>query len=219
MSENDTGAAPPRPSPAARSKHSAVPTGTQRTRVTSNPLGWAAVIAFVAVAVVAAVLPGRAAWVDADASAPATTQPTETGASPGLRLPGGTGGGEGAGPGVPGPASSPAADGDLGLAVPISTPACDGTWVVFLGAATNPATYVSAVNHLLTSQPDAHYTLTRGGCTSMRQELPDGGLIYAVYVGPFADQAAACAARGNIGGDAYVKRMDDVTPPDQPWGC
>jgi hypothetical protein len=209
---------PPRPSPAPRSKHAAVPVATRPSRGTFNPLAWAAVIAVVAVVVVAAVLPGKAAWVDE--SAPAADQQTETGGSPGLPVPGGVGGGAAAGSSeVPGPVGPQSANGDLGLAVPISSPACDGTWVVFLGAATNPATYVSAVNHLLNSRPGTHYTLTRDGCTSMRQQLPDGSLIYAVYLGPFADQAAACSVRGRVGGDAYVKRMDDVTPADQPWGC
>jgi hypothetical protein len=110
-------------------------------------------------------------------------------------------------------------EGDLGLGVPISSPACDGSWVVFLGAATDPATYVADVNAMLSSQPGTAYTLTRGGCSSMRQQLDDGSLIYAVYTGPYPDQAAACSARGVIGGVAYVKRMDDATPPDKLWQC
>jgi serine/threonine-protein kinase len=196
-----------------------VPVSPPRPRRAFHPLAWAAGIAVVAVAVVAGVLPGKAAWLDAGAPPRTVDQQTDTESSPALPLPGGFGGGAGAGTaGVPGPATQ-APNGDLGLAVPISSPACDGTFVVFLGAATDPAGYVSAINHLLNSQPDTHYTLTQGGCSSMRQQLPDGSLIYAVYVGPFPDQAAACSARGEIGGDAYIKRMDDVTPPDQPWPC
>ncbi len=117
------------------------------------------------------------------------------------------------------PPPDAAANGDLGLGVPISSPACDGSWVVFLGAATNAATYVDDVTTLLASSPQARYTLTRGGCSSMRQSLPDGSLIYAVYVGPYPDQASACAARAGLGDAAYVKRMDNTTPPEQLWQC
>jgi hypothetical protein len=117
------------------------------------------------------------------------------------------------------PTEPDAANGDLGLSVPISSPACDSTWVVFLGASTDPATYVSDLSALLASQPGAQYLLTEGGCASMRQQLPDGSLIYSVYLGPFPDQASACATRNGIGGLAYVKRMDNVTPPEQLWEC
>jgi cell division septation protein DedD len=109
--------------------------------------------------------------------------------------------------------------GSLDVWVPMTRPACDGSWVVFLGAATDPAAYEADVRTLLSSQPTAKYVLTQGSCSSMRQALPDGTLIYTVYVGPYPDQAAACSARAAIGGAAYVKRMDDVTPADQLWQC
>ena len=110
-------------------------------------------------------------------------------------------------------------DGDLELAVPMTAPACDGSWAVFVGAATDSARYATDVQVLLDSYPQAQYTLTQGGCSSMRQQLPDGTLIYAVWAGPYPDQASACAARTQFGEGAYVKRMDDATPPDQLWPC
>jgi hypothetical protein len=112
-----------------------------------------------------------------------------------------------------------ATTGDLGLAVPMTAPACDGSWVVFLGAATEPLRYAEDVQVLLDGNPSAQYTLTQGSCASMRQQLPDGTLIYAVWTGPYADQAAACAARASMGDAAYVKRMDDTTPAEQTWEC
>ncbi|MCA0144896.1 hypothetical protein [Blastococcus sp. LR1] len=122
---------------------------------------------------------------------------------------------------APTPSAQPSgtAAGDLGLGVPISTPACDGSFMVFLGAATDPAAHAADVQALMSSRPGAMYTLTRGGCTSMRQQLDDGSLIYAVYVGPYPDQATACAARSAVGGSAYVKRMDNNTPATQLWQC
>jgi len=112
-----------------------------------------------------------------------------------------------------------ATTGDLGLAVPMTAPACDGSWVVFLGAAIDPSRYAADVQVLLDSNPAARYTITQGGCSSMRQQLDDGTLIYAVWTGPYADQAEACAARAGFGDAAYVKRMDNSTPPDQTWQC
>jgi hypothetical protein len=113
----------------------------------------------------------------------------------------------------------PPVKGDLELSVPMSTPACDGSWLVFLGAATDPSAYAADVSALLGSRPGAAYTLTEGGCSSMRQQLDDGSLIYAVYTGPYPDQTSACAARAAIGGIAYVKRMDDVSPAERTWQC
>lgn len=121
---------------------------------------------------------------------------------------------------TPDPSDAPdVTTGDLGLGLPMTSPACDGTWIVFLGAATDATRYSADVRALLDSHPGSMYTLTQGGCSSMRQQLPDGSLIYAVYTGPYPDQAAACAARAQVGGDAYVKRMDDVTPAEQLWEC
>ncbi|MGY2126965.1 hypothetical protein [Blastococcus sp. SYSU DS0617] len=101
----------------------------------------------------------------------------------------------------------------------MTLPECDGSWVVFLGAATEPAAYAADVRTLLNSRPDAKYLLTRGSCTSMRPALSDGTLIYSVWIGPYPDQATACAARAVVGGGAYVKRMDNTTPPEQLWQC
>jgi serine/threonine-protein kinase len=119
---------------------------------------------------------------------------------------------------APPTAPSQPAPGDLGLGTPISRPACDSSWVVFLGSATDPATHRSRVADLLAAHPGASYLLTEGSCSSLRQRL-DGNLIYAVYRGPFPSQAAACAAKDQAGGDSYVKKLDDTTPADQLWSC
>jgi hypothetical protein len=75
--------------------------------------------------------------------------------------------------------------GDLNLGVPISSPACDSTWVVFLGAAVDAVTHQADVSTLLNSHSGAQYLLTEGGCSSMRQRTPEGSLIYAVYIVPY----------------------------------
>lgn len=188
--------------PAHAASHPAPPARRRRSSI-----AWLLLLAVLvaAAAVTAVVLDGR---VDsgspmAEADEPAATETPEE-----------------AGPGrSPLPGGGETADGDLALETPMTEPTCDGSWVVFVGAATNPASYQDMVTRLLESHPSSKYTVTAGGCASMRQSLPDGTLIYAVYVGPYPDQAAACADAARIGGGAYVKRMDDVTPPEQTWDC
>jgi serine/threonine protein kinase, bacterial len=107
----------------------------------------------------------------------------------------------------------------LGLGVPMALPACEGSWVVILGSATDPASYAADVSALLSSNPEAKYALTQGTCASLRQQTAEGQQIYAVYVGPYPDQASACAVKLATGVQAYVKRMDQTTPPDQTWSC
>lgn len=120
----------------------------------------------------------------------------------------------------PAPAPVTPQDGrGLGLATPISSPACNGRWVVFVGSGLEPDTYPADVAQLLSQFPGADYLLTDGECSSLRQRLPDDRLIYAVYYGFYPTQAAACERRDQIGGDSYVKRLDDVTPADQLWEC
>ena len=116
-------------------------------------------------------------------------------------------------------ASTASPTGDLGLATPISRPPCDGQWIVLVGATTTPGQYPDGVDHLLQSYPGSHYLLTEGSCASLRQGLPDGSVIYAVYFGPYPTPAAACGMRVQVGDHAYVKVLDDVAPPDRPWKC
>jgi hypothetical protein len=191
-----------------------------------GPVGWGVAGALVVVAAVvgAIVLGGSPDQVTPTADgggAGRSTAENLDGSRPSPELPSvGVGSDAGsstsAAPSTTAPAQLP---GDLNLGVPISSPTCDSTWVVFLGAAIDPAAYPADVSTLLATRSDAKYLLTEGGCSSMRQRTAEGTQIYAVYVGPYPDQAAACAARSAIGGNAYVKRMDDATPPEQLWTC
>ncbi|SDM61999.1 serine/threonine protein kinase [Geodermatophilus siccatus] len=191
--------------------------------------GWlVAAVALVVVAVLTGVLLGQSASGDDaptgdDAAAGATPPAAEAVApSPAQESTPGPGPGRASAP-TTGPGSTPApdpqqAEGDLGLATTISSPECDSSWVVFLGSAVDPDTYPEDVAVLLAEHPGAEYLLTEDSCASLRQEL-DGNRIYSVYEGPYPDRATACAARARVGGDAYVKRLDDTTPPEQLWTC
>ncbi|MGW3960476.1 serine/threonine-protein kinase [Amycolatopsis sp. NPDC005003] len=113
-------------------------------------------------------------------------------------------------------ATSVSAGADLGLATAMSTPACDGSFIVVLGSAVTPARYRADVQRFLDAHPGAAYLhAPTTGCGSLRQQLNGAG-IYAVYNGPFATRDAACARRS---GGAYVKRLDNTTPPTQAITC
>ncbi|WP_328647685.1 serine/threonine protein kinase [Amycolatopsis sp. NBC_00348] len=99
---------------------------------------------------------------------------------------------------------------DLGLTTPLSTPACDGSYVVVLGSAVTPARYRTDVQQLLNAHPGARYLHTPStGCGSLRQQV-DGADVYAVFDGPFTGKESACARRT---GAAYVKRLDTTSSP------
>jgi len=113
-------------------------------------------------------------------------------------------------------ATSVTSSADLGLATPMSTPACDGSYVVVLGSAVTPARYRADVQQFLAANPGAGYLHAPStGCGSLRQQL-NGADVYAVFAGPFTTKAAACARRS---GGAYVKRLDTTTPATQVISC
>src|SRR4051794_32468884 len=120
---------------------------------------------------------------------------------------------------APGTTGAPQSGEDLGLSTPISHPACDGQWIVLVGAATTPGRYPEGISGLLESYPGSQYLVTEGSCSSLRQRTADGNLIYAVFLGPFPGEADACAMRAQVGGGAYVKVLDDTTPPEQAGSC
>lgn len=116
-------------------------------------------------------------------------------------------------PTVPPP---PAASGDLGLSRPITRPACDGRFAVFVGAAVDPTAYRTEVQDLLDAHPGSEYLLAGDTCPSLRSRDDAGNEIYGVYYGPFANRDQACSARG---GDSYVKVLDTVTDSGVIIGC
>ncbi len=103
--------------------------------------------------------------------------------------------------------------GDLGLSIPMSRPACDGTGIVVLGNATNPGNYPADVQRLLDENPGASYLRTDQACPSLRQSL-NGNPIYAVYRVAGRTEADICAAVRAAGGEAYGKLLDTTSDPN-----
>ena len=119
-------------------------------------------------------------------------------------------------------ASTPTADprgaGDLGLAVPISRPACDGTGIVVVANATTPGSYATEVQNYLNQYPGFSYLRTDQSCPSLRQSL-NGNPIYAVYKVAGSTLADICALRNQVGGDAYGKWLDTTSDPSTYLTC
>ncbi|MDH6282682.1 hypothetical protein [Prescottella agglutinans] len=112
-----------------------------------------------------------------------------------------------------------AVDGDLGLATPMTVPACDGTGIVVLANATEPTSYRAEIERYLATYPGASYLRTDRSCSSLRQADDHGNAIYAVYrvAGRSPDQV--CEAVRTAGGGAYGKWLDATSNPTTSITC
>lgn len=107
---------------------------------------------------------------------------------------------------------------DLGLTVPVSTPACDGSYVLLVASSVEPDDYAGEIQGFLDQNPGSNYLHSPStGCGSLRSQV-NGADIYAVYFGPFASKEAACAGQQSVPG-SYVKQLDNSTPPDRILAC
>jgi hypothetical protein len=127
------------------------------------------------------------------------------------------------GPGPSSPSSTNSAAvqaADLGIGTPISAPACDGRYIVIVGSAVSKDHYADDVQRFLDEHSGASYLHTAStGCGSLPQVSDDGSEIYAVYYGPFASKEEACARKDETGGDAFIRTLDDTTPPEHVVSC
>jgi serine/threonine-protein kinase len=142
-----------------------------------------------------------------------------------LNWPRGTGSGPSAGPTTGQTTTSSTSTGtevpaeDLSVSVPISTPACDGSYIVIVGSAIDPDQYQRTVQGILDEYPGARYLHAPStGCESLRRQL-EGADIYAVYYGPFADKEEACDRRAELGEGPFVRRLDNTSSPERAVSC
>jgi serine/threonine protein kinase len=108
---------------------------------------------------------------------------------------------------------------DLGISTPISTPLCDGRYIVIVGSAMSEDTYAADVQRFLDEHPGAEYLHSPSTCTSLRPFDDDGTDIYAAYYGPFTTSQEACARKAETGGDAFVRVLNNTTPPEDVVSC
>ena len=109
--------------------------------------------------------------------------------------------------------------GDLGLPTPISSPACDGSYIVVLGSVTTPGGYAEGVQKLLNAFPGASYLRTDESCPSLRPRDDKGNVIYAVYRYAGRTQSELCAALRSAPSGSYGKRLDYTSDPNTPLRC
>lgn len=93
---------------------------------------------------------------------------------------------------------------------------CAGEYIVLVGSVIGDDQ--AEVARLLGQFPGAQSAGT-GVCTSMTQRTDDGRSITAIYLGPFAAQSDACAARAQVGGDSQVRLMTPSSEPLGPQTC
>lgn len=100
-----------------------------------------------------------------------------------------------------------------------TNPPCDGSHIVIVGSAVNAAKYSEAIRQFQAANPGTKYLhAPTTGCSSLRTHL-NNVEIYSVYYGPFADKDSACAKRTAVGGDSFVRRLDNTSPSDQAVSC
>jgi serine/threonine protein kinase len=129
-------------------------------------------------------------------------------------------------PPVPGTGAPPSSSqpvtpsADLGVGTPMSTPECDGSYIVIVGSAIAEDRYADDVQRFLDEHPGAKYLhAVSTGCSSLRKVYTDGTEIYAAYYGPFRDLDEACARSAEEGGGAFVRTLDNTTPPGEVESC
>lgn len=110
-------------------------------------------------------------------------------------------------------------DGDLGLSVPITRPACDGRGIVVLYSAVTPGAYESEIASALAQHPGASYLRTDMSCPSLRQRDDAGNVIYAVYRPSGSSRESLCADVRAAGGSAYGRWLDMSSDPDAIVTC
>ncbi|MFM9107686.1 MAG: serine/threonine-protein kinase [Chloroflexota bacterium] len=118
-----------------------------------------------------------------------------------------------------GPTVPPKDDPDLGLDVPLSRPACNGTGIVILDSATTPGQYRQDVARGLANNPGASYLRTDLSCPSLRQQTAEGSPIYAVYRVAGTTKQALCDAVAAAGPGTYGRWLDTSSDPESPVVC
>ena len=104
------------------------------------------------------------------------------------------------------------------MTAPIANLICTGQYVTLVGSSIDPNRYQAEVESFLSAYPRSSYLLTEASCGAFAARL-NGNRIYAAYLGPFATETQACAARGKTGGSSYVKVLNNITPSEAQVEC
>lgn len=119
----------------------------------------------------------------------------------------------------PAPNTAGGGDGDLGLGVPMSRPACDGRGIVVLYSAVTPGAYTQEISTALARNPGASYLRTDMACPSLRARDENGNVIYAVYRPSGYTRQELCSDVRAVGPPAYGRWLDTTSDPSELVTC
>ena len=109
--------------------------------------------------------------------------------------------------------------GDLGIAArPMQQPDCEGAYITILASAVGAQATAAGIENILDAYPGSNYLRTDQTCPSLTPAI-DGEPIYVVYLGPFAFDTDACAARAEGPEGAYARILSDELGPDHGVPC
>lgn len=112
-----------------------------------------------------------------------------------------------------------AVPGDLGIpGRPMQQPPCDGAYITVLASPIGTQATASGVASVLEQYPGSNYLRTDQTCPSLTPSS-DGQPIYVIFLGPFAFDTDACAARAEGPEGAYARRLSDELGPDHSVAC
>ena len=109
--------------------------------------------------------------------------------------------------------------GDLGLAVPMTLPSCDGRGIVVLYSAVTPGAYAQEIASALAQNPGASYLRTDMACPSLRPRDENGNVIYAVYRPSGYSLQQLCSDVRAEGPPAYGRWLDTTSDPSELVSC
>lgn len=109
--------------------------------------------------------------------------------------------------------------GDLGLAEPISWPACDGSGIVVVKSATTPGAYAAEVQAALDATPGSRYLRTDQTCPSLTPRTPEGDPIYAVYLPAGHTTGSVCSVVASAPEGSYGRWLSYGDSPDHTIDC
>lgn len=104
------------------------------------------------------------------------------------------------------------------MTAPIANLSCTGEYVTLVGSSVDPGRYQREVESFLRAHPGSSYLLTEASCPALVQSA-NGNSIYAAYLGPFATETQACAARNKASGSSYVKVLMDIASDEAQIEC
>ena len=116
-------------------------------------------------------------------------------------------------------AGDDAVPGDLGVpGRPMQQPACDGSFITVLASPIGDQATAGGVAAVLEQYPGSNYLRTDQTCPSLNPSS-NGQPIYVIFLGPFAFDSDACAARADGPDGAYARQLSDEVGPDHSVNC